>query len=38
MLNENNGLQHRGSQFGGGMVCVSEIFCNLKSIKLNGAN
>jgi hypothetical protein len=38
VLNENNGLQRRGSQFDGGMDCVSEIFCNLKSSKLNGIN
>lgn len=38
MLNENNGLQRRESQFGGRMDCVSEVFCNLKSIKLNGVN
>jgi hypothetical protein len=36
VLNENNGLQRRGSQFDGGMDCVSEIFYNLKSPKLNG--
>ena len=38
MLDENNGLQRRESQFDGGMDCVSEIFYNLKSVKLNGVN
>ena len=38
MLNENNCLLRRGNQFDGGMDCVSEIFFNLKSIKLNGVN
>jgi len=37
-LNENNGLQRRGTQLDGGMGYVSEIFYNLKSINLNGVS